>query len=55
MTPGRREPPLLDLVITGTTLLLATLAFLCGSAPLGVLSLVGGAISLGVVIGARRT
>lgn len=36
------------------TLLLSTVAFLSGSATLGVLALVVGGISFGIVLGAKR-
>lgn len=54
MKPGRGEPMSLELAIAGTTLLLSTLNFLLGSATIGVLALVVGGISFGLVLGAKR-
>lgn|GEM_PF-2499591 len=54
MKPGRGEPASLETAIAGATLVLSTLSFLFGSATLGVLALVVGGISFGLVLGARR-
>ena len=52
--PGGREPTPLEVAIAGTTLLLSTLSFLLGSTTLGVLGLVIGGISFGIVLGASK-
>jgi len=52
--PDGREPTPLELLIAGATLLLSTLGFLLGSTTLGVLGLVIGGISFGIVLGARK-
>jgi len=54
VNPGGREPTSLELAIGGATILLSTLSFLLGSATLGVLALVVGGISFGIVLGARK-
>jgi hypothetical protein len=54
MSPPGREPTALELAIGGAPLLLSTLSFLLGSTTLGVLALVIGGISFGIVLGARK-
>ena len=47
------RPTLLDLVIGGVTVVLSTLSVLLGSAPLTLLSLVGGCVSFGISLGRK--
>jgi hypothetical protein len=52
---GKLDSRALELVIAGAAVLLSTLGLLFGSYALAVVAVVAGAISFGILIGARRS